>query len=113
MAAYPSYNILLGSSIDEEDGVEDDFTPDGTMHSRILYAARYYRFRLRHELTLAQYQSLRTTYGAGKRDVYTLTYLVESPVVTYNAQFTGPPQIVENIGAGRFIVECSLRGTPA
>lgn len=114
MAAYPSYNILLVSSFEEEDGVIDDFTPEGGMHSRIMYATRYYRFRAIHQLSLAQWQSLRTTYGAGKRDVYTgFTWFGESPAVTYNVQFTGPPRIIENLGLDRFFVEVPLRGSVA
>lgn len=113
MAAYPSYNILLGSDMEEEEGVIDDLSPSGTMHSRIMYASRYYRWRLLHNLTLAQWQSLRSTYGAGKRDTYTFTYLAESPAVTYNVQFTGPPKIIQNIGLDRFLVEVPLRGVAA
>lgn len=113
MAAYPSYSILLGSTIEEEDGVLDDFTTDGGHHSRIMYSARYYRFQLVHALTLSQWQALRTTYGAGKRDTYTLTYLNESPSVTYNVKFTGPPRITGNLGNNQFKVEVPLRGSVA
>ena len=113
MAAYPSYNILLGSTMEEESGIIDDFTPEGGMHSRIMYASRQYRFRLIHHLTLSQWQALRTTYGTGKRDTYTFTYLTESPAVTYNVKFTGPPRIIENHGADRFTVEVPLRGEVA
>lgn len=111
MSAYPAYGIILKSSIEEEDGVEDDFTPDGGQHSRIMYSTRYYRFTVRHVLTLTQWQSLRTTYGAGKRDTYTFTYFDESPAVTYNVKFTKPPRIVENHGKDKFTVEVHLRGS--
>ena len=111
MAAYPSYGILLGSSREEESGVEDDFTPAGTMHSRIFHSVSHYRFRLIHQLTLAQFKALKATYDAGKRAEYTLTYLVESPAVTYTVKFTGPPQIVSNLGLDRFYVEVPLYGT--
>lgn len=111
MAAYPSYNMLLGSTKEEEAGIIDDFAPSGTMHSRILHSQSYYRFRLIHQLSLAQFNSLHATYVAGKRDSYTLTYLTESPVQTYTVKFTGPPQIIQNLALNRFLVEVPLRGT--
>lgn len=113
MAAYPSYNILLDSVIEEESGVLDDFAPTGSHHSRILHSQSYYRFMLRHQLTLAEYRSLKATYDAGKRDTYTLTYYIESPAVTYNVKFTGPPHIVGNIALNRFFVDVPLRGAAA
>lgn len=111
MAAYPSYTMLLGSSKEEESGIQDDYAPGGTQHSRIFYSQPYYTFRLIHQLTLAQFNALKTTYDAGQRDTYTLTYLTESPIQTYSVKFTGPPQIVENLGGNRFMVEVPLRGT--
>lgn len=111
MAAYPSHNILLGSTKEEESGVLDDFAPSGTQHSRILHSQSYYRFRLLHQLTLAEWNALKATYNAGKRDAYTLTYLTESPVQTYTVKFTGPPQIIQNLALNRFFVEVPLRGT--
>jgi hypothetical protein len=111
MAAYPSYNILLESTQERDDGILDDYAPIGTQHSRILHSEAYWVFALRHNLTLAQWQSLRSTYNSGPRDVYTLSYLTESPLVTYSVKFTGPPRIVSNVGGDRFIVESRLRGT--
>jgi len=111
MAAYPSYDILLGSSIQEESGIDDQYASTGQQHSRILYSSRYFRFKLLHKLTLTQFNTLSTTYGSGQRDTYTLTYHVESPAVTYSVIFTEPPQIRDNLGNGQFIVEANLRGT--
>ena len=110
MAAYPSYSILLESDKDEESGVKDDYAESGTQHSRLFYSQPYYRFRLRHNLTLAQFNSLKVTFDAGRRDTYTLTYFDESPQATYSVKFTGPPQIKTNYGNGRFLVEVPLRG---
>ena len=113
MAAYPSYDILLDSVIEEEPGVIDDYASTGTQHSRLLHALPYYRFVLRHQLSLAEYRSLKATYDAGRRDTYTLTYYIESPSVSYNVKFTGPPQIVGNLALNRFFVDVPLRGTAA
>ena len=110
MANYPSYNILLDSTREEESGVEDDFSEAGTQHSRLFHSQPYYRFRLRHALTLAQWKALKVLYDAGRRDLFTLTYLAESPQVTYSVKFTAPPQIVQNLGLDNFIVESPLRG---
>ena len=113
MAAYPSYSILLESDKTEESGIKDDYAESGTQHSRLFYSQSYYRFKLRHHLTLAEFNSLNANFTAGRRDVYTLTYLTESPVVTYSVKFTGPPQIRTNYGNGRFLVDVPLRGTKA
>ena len=110
MAAYPSHNILLGSSVEEESGVRDDLADSGILRSRVLHSKPWYQFALVHQLTLAQFNSLRDTYQADRRAVYTLTYHVESPAVTYSVVFTDPPQISENLGAGQFRVAVSLRG---
>ena len=111
MAAYPSYSILLQSDKTEESGVNDSYSEAGSQHSRLFHSQAYYRFKLRHNLTLAQFNSLNATYTAGRRDVYTLTYHDESPAVTYSVKFTGPPQITTNYGGDRFLVEVPLRGT--
>ena len=111
MANYPAYDILLTSTQGPESGIEDDFSQGGQQHSRIFHSQQYYRFTLEHQLTLAQWQSLMTTYLAGKRDTYTLTYLTESPIVTYSVKFTAPPAIGEHIDGTRFFVTCRLRGT--
>ena len=60
---------------------------------------------------LAEWNSLRTTYAAGRQDTYTLTYFAESPVVTYSIKFTGPTVITQNLGADQFFVQVPLRGT--
>jgi len=111
MAAYPSYNILLDSTRQEESGVEDDYAESGQQHSRIFHSQSYFTFLLRHQLSITQWKALKTTYDAGKRSTYTLTYFNESPQQTYTVKFTGPPQIVANIDGGRFLVEVPLRGT--
>lgn len=111
MAAYPSYGILLESSQDLEPSWRDSVSESGTLHSRQMRSTNYYRFVLNHNLTVAQYNALMTTYAAGPRDVYTLTYRNESPVVTYSVKFTAPPQITKNHGGGRYTVRVALRGT--
>lgn len=110
MAAYPSHAILLGSSRELEQGHVDDFSQGGIQHSRAFHSQQYYRFRLIHQLTLAQFESLLSTYAAGPRDVYTLTYHAVSPAVTYSVKFLQPPQPKENLGLGRLVVEVDLRG---
>ena len=111
MANYPAYAILLTSSKTEDDaGIDDDFSQGGIQKSRIFYSQPYYSFNLVHSLTLAQFNSLKATYDAGQRDVYTLTFYDESPITTYSVKFTGPPQITGNNGVTYF-VQCSLRGT--
>jgi hypothetical protein len=111
MANYPSYEILLASRpTPEKNGIEDDYSQAGTQHSRTFRSQQYYRFAVRHSLTLAEYNSLCATYAAGPRDFYTFTFYNESPVQTYNVKFTGPPEITENLGFNRFIVDVPLRG---
>ena len=110
MAAYPSHNILLGSSITEESGVLDDLADSGILRSRVLHSKPWYRFQLIHNLTLAQFNTLRNNYQADRRAVLTLTYHAESPAVTYSVVYTEPPQIIENIGGGQFRVSVALRG---
>lgn len=111
MAAYPSYDILLTSLPEKENGIFDDFSQAGTQHSRTFHSQQYYRFAVRHSLTLAQYNSLCSTYEAAPRDSYTLTFYDQSPIQTYTVKFLKPPEIVENLGLNRFLVDVSLRGT--
>ena len=110
MAAYPSYAVILDSSQGLESGIDDDFAQAGSQHSRIFHSQQYYRYRLYHALTLAQFNSLLATYTAGKRDTYTLTYHAVSPAVTYSVKFTSPPEITSNIRPDIFLVEVNLRG---
>lgn len=111
MANYPSYDILLGSTREEDDGIQDDFGQGGTQHSRTFYSQSYFTFNLVHILTTAQIKSLRATYTANPRADYTLTFYDESPQQTYTVKFTGPPQITSNITPTLFRVEVPLRGT--
>ena len=110
MAAYPSYNILLESTKEEEAGIVDDFSQAGTQHSRTFFTGMY-RFTLLHQLSLAQFNSLKTTYDATPRAVFTLTYYAESPVATYSVKFLAPPQILQNLALNRVFVQVQLRGT--
>ena len=110
MANYPSHNILLDSSIEPEQGIVDDFSEGGIQHSRTYHSQQYWRFRLYHSLTLAQYNSLLATYAATPRDFFTLTYYDQSPQVTYNVKFLAPPEIVDNFGSNRVRVRVDLRG---
>lgn len=110
MANYPSYDILLGSTKEEEAGILDDYSQAGTQHSRTFFTGKY-RFTLIHQLSLAEFNSLRATYSATPRADFTLTYYNESPVATYTVKFTGPPQIVENLALNRMFVQVQLRGT--
>ena len=111
MANYPAYSILLNSSHTQESGIDDDYAQSGEHHSRIFHSQAYSRFTLDHKLTLGEWNTLKALYDAGPRDVFTLTYLNESPVVTYSVKFTGPPNRVNNIGGDRFFVRSQLRGT--
>lgn len=113
MAAYPSYPIELTSSVEIESGIADDFTQSGQQHSRVFHSQAYYVFTLQHTLTLAQFNTLRTTYLAGQRDVYTLSYFgaEESPQVTYSVKFTDTPRISTNLGGDKYRVTVRLRGT--
>jgi hypothetical protein len=49
-------------------------------------------------------------HDAGPRTVQTLSYLSESPLVTYSVTFTAPPEITINHGGDRYTVRVSLRG---
>jgi len=112
MAAYPSLSIGLQSTQTIEPSWRDDVSDSGTFHSRQLRSTQYYRFSLLHPaISEAEYASLLSTYAAGQRDVYTLTYREESPIATYSVQFIAPPQIVKNHGGGRFDVRVELRGS--
>ena len=110
MANYPAYEILLGSNKEEEAGIHDDFSQAGTQHSRTFFTG-YYRFTLIHQLSITEFNSLRTTYAATPRADFTLTYYDESPIATYTVKFTGPPQVVENLGLSQVFVQVPLRGT--
>jgi hypothetical protein len=76
----------------------------------LYHSQQQYRFSLRHNLTTSQWTSLLTTYAAGPRDEYTLTYLAESPAATYTVKFTEPPMITGNHGGSRHDVRVELRG---
>ena len=111
MAAYPSYGILLESSRESESKWRDTVSEAGSFHSRQLRSTEYLRFQLTHVMTTQDFRALETTYRAGERDTYTLTYFEESPQVTYSVKFTGPPQITKNHRGGLHTVKVSLRGT--
>lgn len=110
MAAYPSYPILLGSSQKPEKGWRDTTASSGSLHSRQLHGKNYYQFSLIHSMTKAEFRALSDLYDAGPRTVQTLTYLSESPIVTYSVTFTAPPEIVSNIGGDHYMVRATLRG---
>jgi len=111
MAAYPSYTIGLDSEQDLENGWSDSISSSGTMHSIKMHGKQYYQFTLMHPaLTGTQFETLLATYAAGEKDVHTLTYRAESPVITYSVQFLSPPQIITNHGKNKHDVEVSLRG---
>jgi hypothetical protein len=109
MAAYPAHEILLGSTKEEEAGIIDDFSQAGTQHSRTFFTG-YYRFTLLHQLSLTEFNSLKSTYDATPRADFTLSYYDESPVATYTVKFIAPPQIVENLALNRMFVQVQLRG---
>jgi hypothetical protein len=111
MAAYPNYGILLESSRESESKWRDDVAETGTLHSRQLRSTEYIFFSLLHNMTTAEFRALETTYRAGERDTYTLTYFDESPAKTYSVKFLSPPQIVKNHTGGRHNVRVELRGT--
>lgn len=111
MAAYPSYGILLESKRESESKWRDDTSEAGTLHSRQLRSTEYIRFQLTHHMTTTQYRALMTTYNAGERETYTLTYFDESPSVTYSVKFVQCPQITKNFGGDRHLVKVQLRGT--
>jgi len=111
MAAYPSYGILLDSDRTSESKWRDDVADSGTLHSRQIRSIEYIQFKLVHVLSTTEYRALMTTYRAGERDTYTLTYYDESPAVTYSVKFVAPPQITKNLKGSRHMVEVLLRGT--
>ena len=112
MAAYPTLPTGIESAQEEETSYLDTFSVAGTQHSRQMRSATYYQFTLLHPaITDAEYDSLRSTYAAGPRDTYTLTYRSVSPAVTYSIKFMEPPQIVRNHGGGRYDVRVKVRGT--
>lgn len=110
MSAYPSYPILLDSDREPEPGWEDSLAASGTQHSRQLHSQQYYRFRVLHNLTLAQFNALEADYAGGPRTVRTLTWFTESPAVTYTVKYQAPPEIITNHGNDRYTVRVLLRG---
>ena len=110
MAAYPSYPILLGSSSKPEKGWRDTTASSGSLHSRQLFGKDYFQFSLLHSMTKAEFRTLADLYDAGPRTVQTLSYLSESPLVTYSVTFTAPPAITVNHGGDRYTVAVNLRG---
>ena len=111
MANYPSYNILLESSREPEPEYEDDFSQPGIQHSRQLRSAVYYKFSIVHHLTLAEFTTLDSFYQSNARADVTLTWFDESPQATYTVKFTAQPRITSNLGANKFMVTASCRGT--
>lgn len=111
MANYPSYGILLESKQTYEPSWRDDISDAGQLHSRQMRSTDYIRFDIMHSMTTAEFRALRSTYAAGPRDTYTLSYHDESPAVTYSVTFIAPPQITRNLGGGRHKVKVALRGT--
>ena len=76
-----------------------------------LHGKQYFQFRLVHQLTGTQFETLLvTTYGADPKATHTLTYRSESPQITYSVKFLSPPQITVNHGNGKYDVEVILRG---
>ena len=110
MANYPAHDILLDSSQELESGWSDSISTSGTLHSRQMHGKQYYRFNLLHHLTGTEFETLLATYAAGPRDVYTLSYRTESPVITYSVQFQDAPQINTNIGGDKYECAVELRG---
>jgi hypothetical protein len=110
MAAYPSYPILLGSTQKPEKGWRDTTSSSGTLHSRQLHGKNYLQFSLLHNMTNVEFRALADLYAAGPRDVHTLSYLAESPLVTYSVVFTAPPAITTNLGGDKYTVQATLRG---
>ena len=111
MANYPSYNILLDSSMNTESEYEDDFSQPGVHHSRRLRSTVYYNFAIVHQLSLADFNTLHSFYQSNPRSDITLSWFNESPVVTYTVKFTEQPRITRNLGADEFLVSVGLRGT--
>jgi hypothetical protein len=110
MAAYPSYPILLGSSSKPEKGWRDTTASSGSLHSRQLRGKDYFQFSLLHSMTGDEFRAVSDLHDAGPRTVQTLSYLSESPLVTYSVVFTAPPAITVNHGGDRYTVAVNLRG---
>jgi len=110
MSAYPVTSHLLGSTQELESSYQDDIDQSGGLHSRAFFSKQYYRFKLLHSRTLAQFNTLLADYAANPKTVRTLTYHDVSPQVTYSVFYLAPPAIVDNLGGDRFIVEVNLRG---
>jgi hypothetical protein len=110
MAAYPSYPILLGSSMNPETGWRDTTASAGSLHSRQLYGKNYLQFELIHHMTNVEFRALTDLHDAAPRAVHTLSYLAESPLVTYSVTFITPPEITVNHGGDKYTVRASLRG---
>jgi hypothetical protein len=110
MAAYPSYPILLGSTQKPESGWRDATASSGSLHSRQLFGKNYFQFGLVHNMNAAEFRTLSDLHDASPRAVHTLSYLAESPLVTYSVTFVAPPEITNNHGGDRYTVLASLRG---
>lgn len=110
MAAYPSHAILIDSEQEPEQIGPVDLAQTGTQHGRTFHSQQYYRFTLLHQLSYAEFESLRSTYTTAPGTALTLTYDLVSPQETYSVKFLGPPVRTVNLGNDRFIVEVPLRG---
>ena len=111
MAALTTYGILLRSSVSQEDGIEDDFAQSGTQHSRTFFSQSYFNFAIFEKVTLAQFTTMQAEYDATPRAAFTLTYFDVSPAVTYSVKYIAPPEIVDNLGGGKYVSTRRLRGT--
>lgn len=111
MTAYLNHPILLESSTDSEEGIQDDIAQSGIQHSIILRSQRYETFNLLYHMTLAELQASRAQYDSGPRAWYTgFEYIGTSPAELYTVKYQHRPRITENLGDNTFYVAVRLRG---
>jgi len=113
MAAFPSYVKLgLGSSLEPEQGWQDDISEAGTLHSIQKFGQEYLDIVIIWPGATGQlYNDIRVHYNAGPRTTYTdFNYYLSSPTLTLSVKYIEPPRITANHGGDRYDVAIRLRG---
>ena len=113
MAAFPSYVKLgLGSSLEPEQGWDDDISEAGTLHSIQKHAIQYYDITVIWPGCTGQlFSDISVLYLAGPRTTLTdFNYYLSSPTLTLSVKFLEPPRITANHGGDKYDVQIHLRG---
>ena len=106
MAAYPSYNQVLGSLQNVLDDRVLDQDVNGAVHIRSFFPSRISQFMVKHYLTPAQLATLLAFYDTNRLLTFTFVWYVDN--VTYTCVFGAPPKFVPN-DPGLYDVVVDLR----